>query len=422
MKNRKSEIYFIALIMLVVLVLVGLTWANYQFVMQNPGGNDFIPRWIGTRLFLMEGLSPYSEEVSQEIQEMIFSRSETRGEDKSLFVYPFYSAYIFAPFALISDYNTARAIWMTILEISVIAITVASLSLSRWRIRPVTLVVLLVFSLLWYHGIRPLISGNAVTLIALFITGAFLAIRAKMDSLAGFLLALSTIKPQIVVLIIPFIFLWAISQKRWILIWSTLGVLALLIASTSLFIPDWIMQNLRQIVSYPGYTFTGTPGAILQEWVPGVGTQLGWFFSILMAGILIWEWRAAWGKDFQWFFWTACLTLVITNLIGIRAETANYIILFPVLVLIFASWDKHWGVFGRVIIDFSFLLLFFGLWWLFLSSIRDYYDQAAQSPLMFFTLPILLLIGLYWIRWWVLRPEKPWLDKLNKSRNGTALS
>jgi len=75
MKNRKSEFYFIALIMLVLLVLVGLTWANYQFVMQNPGGNDFIPRWVGSiqwsqnhlyasLLFLSFFLLPYASQQS----------------------------------------------------------------------------------------------------------------------------------------------------------------------------------------------------------------------------------------------------------------------------------------------------------------------------------------------------------------------
>ena len=404
-----------------ILVLVGLTWANYQFAVQNPGGNDFIPRWLGTRLFLMEGLSPYSDEVSQQIQEMIFGRSAMSGEDKSLFVYPFYAVYIFSPYALIPEYNMARAVWMTTLEISVIAIAIASVSLSRWRIHPVMLGLLLIFSVLWYHSIRPLINGNAAILIALFIVGAFLAIRSELDGLAGFLLALSTIKPQMVVLLIPFILIWAISQKRWILIWSTLGGIGLLIASTSLFIPDWVMQNLRQIFSYPDYTLPGTPGAILQEWIPGVGKQLGWFLTIFLGGLLIWEWRAAWEKDFQWFFWTACLTLVITNLVGIRTATANYIALFPALILIFASWDEHWGVFGKVLVVFSFLLLFFGLWWLFLVTLDELYNQATQSSIMFFPLPLLLLIGLYWIRWWVLRPEKPWMDQLRGSKKGKIL-
>ena len=28
-------------------LLVGLTWANYQFAVRSPGGNDFLTRWVG---------------------------------------------------------------------------------------------------------------------------------------------------------------------------------------------------------------------------------------------------------------------------------------------------------------------------------------------------------------------------------------
>jgi hypothetical protein len=246
--------------------------------------------------------------------------------------------------------------------------------------------------------------------------GALLAIRAKLDSLAGFLLAMTTIKPQMVILLIPFIFLWAISQKRWMLIWSTLGILILMIAAMSLLIPDWIIQNLRQVLTYPNYTLPGTPGAILQAWLPGVGSELGWLLTIILAGVLIWEWRAAWGKDFEWFFFTACLTLVITNLIGIRTTTANYIALVPALILLFATWDRHWDRFGKFLIGFSYLLLLLGLWWLFLTTLSQTQHQTTQSSVMFFPLPIFLLLGLYWIRWWVVQPEKLWLDQLKKLR------
>jgi len=394
--------------------LVGLIYANYQYVKQNSGGNDFLPRWVGTRLFLTQDLSPYSDEVNREIQEMIFGREASSGEDKSLFVYPFYSIFIYSPYALFSDYNLARALWMTTLEISLIAITLGSLSLSQWRLHPVLIILLMIFSILWYHAMRPLINGNTAIVIALMIVGAFLAIRANVDSLAGFLLAMTTIKPQMVILLIPFIFLWAISQRRWMLIWSTLGILILMIAGMSLLIPDWIVQNLRQILAYPQYTLPSTQGAILQEWLPGIGSELGWLMTIILAGVLIWEWRAAWGKDFQWFFWTACLTLVITNLIGIRTTTANYIALVPALILIFASWDRHWDLFGKFLIGFSYIFLLIGLWWLFILTLTETQHQATQSSVMFFPLPLFLWIGLYWIRWWVVRPEKLWLDHLKQ--------
>ena len=414
MEQSRAALLPILLMILIVLVLAGLTWVNYSYALHNPGGNDFIPRWLGTRLFIMEGLSPYSEATSQAIQEMVFGRSAHAGEDRSLFVYPFYSLYIFAPFALVADFNMARALWMTVLEVSLILLAVAGLALSRWRIQPVLLVALLVLSVLWYHGVRSVINGNAAILCSLFIAGAFLAIRAGQDGVAGFLLALATIKPQIVILLDIFIILWAISHRRWPLVWSFLGSLALLAATTSLLIPDWIWQNLRQVASYPNYTLPGTPGAIFALWMPGVGSRLGWALTILLAGVLIFEWRLAWAKGFEWFLWTACLTLTITNLIGIRTATDNFLALLPAMILVLATWDQDWGLFGRGLVILSLIGMFFGLWWLFLSTIYELNGQVTQGPVMFFPVPVFTLVGLYWIRWWYLRPPRPLLDQFRR--------
>jgi hypothetical protein len=233
----------------------------------------------------------------------------------------------------------------------------AMIRVTHWKIANWLFIILILFSILWYHSVRPVINGNPSVLVALFISIAFLAIWQEMDPLAGFLLALTTIKPQMVILLIPFVILWAISRKRWTLIWSFLGSMAILVFSGTLLVLDWIMQNLR-----------------------------------------------------QWFLWTACLTLVITNLIGIRTATANYVALFPALILILSILDNRWGRNGRIIILVSLPLLFFGLWWLFISTLTIS-DQPIQHPILFFPLPVLLLIGLYWIRWQAIKSPSALLEE-----------
>jgi hypothetical protein len=420
LESRNTTLTFIIVLLASLSVLVALTWANYRFAVQNPGGNDFLPRWLGVRKFLMEGVSPYSPETTQEIQEMLFARSAQPTEDQSLFVYPFYALFIMAPFSLIGDYETARAVWMTALEVSLVLLAGIGISLSRWKLRPVGILAMLVFAALWYHGVRSVVNGNPAVLSALFIGAAFMAIRAEQDGLAGLFLALATIKPQMLVLLAPFIIIWSISRQRWLILWSFLGCLALLIGSTMLLIPDWPVQNLRQVLSYPLYTSPGTPGGIFAAWMPGVGRQLGWLLTVVLGGILIWEWRAARGKDFAWFLWTACLTLAITNLVGVRTATDNFLALFPAIVLVFATWHQQWGILGRGLVNLNYLLLFVGLWWLFLATVQAG-DQVQQHPVMFFPVPVFVLVTLYWIRWWALRPVAPLLDELRRSQGDYAL-
>jgi hypothetical protein len=388
---------------------------NLRYAHQNPGGNDFIPRWLGTRLFLIEEQSPYSEQTTQQIQRFIFGRLAQPDEDQSLFVYPFYSIFLFAPFSVIKEFATARALWMTFLELSLLLVVVFSLNLARWRLSPFMLGWVFLFSALWYHSVRPIINGNASVAVALLIILAFLTIRVEQDALAGFFLAFATIKPQMVVLLIPFVLLWALSHRRWTLINSTIASLVILVVIGYLLEPSWILENLRQMVAYPEYTLAGSPGAILAEWLPGVGSQMGWALTVFMAGMLLREWRAAWMQDFQGFLWTACLTLTATNLIGVRTATENYIALLPAVLLVFSVWDARWGRLGRWLVILSSLLLFAGLWWLFLATIQAG-DQPIQNPIMFFPLPFFLLAGLYWVRHWALHSSAPLLDQLRRKQ------
>lgn len=69
--------------LLVLLTLVALTEVNYRFALANPGGNDFLARWMGAHMWLKEGLSPYNERVSLASQVAIYGRPADagRGED-----------------------------------------------------------------------------------------------------------------------------------------------------------------------------------------------------------------------------------------------------------------------------------------------------------------------------------------------------
>jgi hypothetical protein len=414
LKRLPTELVFALLIALAVISLVFLTWANYRYSVQNPGGSDFLPRWVGTRLFLMEGQSPYSDETTQEIQRLFYGRPARSGEDQVLFVYPFYSIFLFSPFAMIENYDFARAVWMTVLEVSVLLLVIAGLSLNRWRLSPFMLGLLMLFAALWYYTVRALINANVSLLIALVVALAFLAIRRERDGLAGLLLALTTIKPQMVILLIVLVLLWSASNRRWILFWSILGNLMLLSAVTSLLIPNWIWQNMVQLFAYPDYTLPTTSGEIFAVWMPGVGVRLGYALTVIIIATLVFEWRQAWGKEFRWLLWASGLTLAATQLVGIPTATENYMIMFPALLMVFAAWDEQWRSWGRLLIFFSYVLLFFGVWWLFLATLERG-EQPIQGLILFFPLPVFLLIGLYWVRWWVLRPERPLMHRWRRS-------
>lgn len=391
-------------ILLILVTLILITWANYSFAKENPGGNDFLVHWVGTRALLVDGLSPYSDEVAERIQTMAYGRPAQPGEHELRVAYPLYSALIFLPYAFIGDYVLARALWMTTLEVALIGLVILSLRLTRWKIKKWLLILLLLFSIFWYHSFRPLINGNAVILLALFLAAAIIALNSGKDELAGVLLAFSTIKPHLVLLPIICILIWTIASRRWrILLWLLITILFLSV-SAALLVPDWILQNLREVLRYTSYNPPGTLGAVFELWLPATGRGLGWAVSGVLGILLLIEWFMVRGKDFRWFLWTICLTLVVSQWIGIQTDPGNFIILFLPLILVYAIWIERWGNTGNLLSAGVILLLLVGPWALFLQTVT-YADQPMQHPVMFFPLPIFLLVTLYWVRWWAIRPS-----------------
>jgi len=412
LKNPKNNFVKIILATVGILGMFALlTWGNYRFAVENPGGNDFLVHWVGTRSLVTEGLNPYSDEVAVKIQTIAYGRPAEPGEHELRVAYPLYSVIVFLPFALVGDFTLARAIWMTVLEISLVMLTILSLRLVNWRVGPVMLGLLLLFSLFWYHGLRPLINGNAVILVALGLVGGFLALRSGADELAGVLFAITTIKPQVVLLVLVFVVFWAFNRGRMRIVWWLVGTVVLLSLSAALLIPNWIVDNLREVIRYPSYNPPGTPRAAFMEWWPAWGSRLGWTLTGLMVVILIIEWWSNRKADFRGFLWTVCLTLVVAQWIGIQTDPGNFIVLFPAIILVFSQLDDRWKRGGRAFVILSLLVLGVAIWAIFLNTLQIG-DQPVQSAVMFFPLPAFLLLTLYWIRWWTVQPPAVWYDTL----------
>jgi len=416
---RKNSNYLFGAALIFILALVaGLTWANYQYARQNPGGNDFLVHWEGTRNFLLTGTSPYSDETALAIQTLAYGRAAQPGEHELRVAYPLYSIVLFMPFALIPDFTFARAIWMTVLEAALILLSFLSIRIADWKPNLLVLTIFLMFSIFWYHGLRPLINGNAVILIALFMVGAFYAIKNGNDELAGVLLAFSTIKPQLAVILVGFVLIWSLRQGRLKIVVWLLTTLLLLVLSAVLLIPDWMLQNLREVMRYPGYNPPGTLATALLALLPGLGERLPWVIAGFLGVIMGGEWFLVKpNPDFKTFLWTASLSLVISQWIGIQTDPGNFIILMPALVLSLSLLESRWR-WGKAFTYALLLGLVTGLWVLFVQTAIPGY-QLQQSPIMFLPLPAVLLVLLYWVRWWVFRPPSVWFDDVaayNQSR------
>jgi hypothetical protein len=391
------------LIGLALAALTGLIWVNAQFVEHSPGGIDFLARWMGARYWLKEGISPYDKRVSLASQQMIYGRAAkpAEGEDVAHFVYPLHSMVFFGPFGLL-EFSAARTLWMTLLEFSLAGLAVVSVNLLDWKVSSVKLVFLVLFSLLWYYGVRTIIVGQFAGLNASLIAMVLLLILRGQDTGAGFLLALATAKPQMVFLLVPFIILWALSVRRRQIIFGFLAAFGLMMVVCLLLIPRWPLQMYYQLMDYLDYTSIGSPLSMIAGAAPGIENVLHWGLYIIVIGYLILEWFLAWGKGERWFVWTALLTVVVTNLVAFRGPTTNYVMMLPALFFIFKLLEDRWADVGRVAVVGWLVILFGGLWALSVVTVEENVEGAIMDLLP----PFFCLLGLWWVRWWAINPPR----------------
>lgn len=221
--------------------------------------SGLLPRWIGARAAL-HGQNPYSPEVVREIQTVFYGHPLAPGDpaNPETFLYPATLVPLLAPLAPLS-LPAARAVFL--------GISIPLLAAGVWfllRILPVPLtrharIAVLLLTLgswpaLW--GFRML----QMTMIigALIFISWYLLVRGY-RVLPGILLALTTVKPQLVLPLLTVLFVWAILRRQWTLITSALATLALLLGVTELLVPHWFGHWRAALRNYTGITGTAPP-------------------------------------------------------------------------------------------------------------------------------------------------------------------
>jgi len=412
--SRTLTLIAILLSILVSIVLLGgLVWTNTLFVQNHPLEKDFLVPWLGARTLLQYGDNPYGDAATQRAQIVYYGRLAVEGEDPLLLSVAFPLELFYFPFALIPNYPLARGFWMTLIEIALVALGLTSLRLTGWRPVSSLLPVLLLFSVFWVYGFTAILKGGAVVFIALAVVGSLLAIQTHQDELAGALLVIPLFKMGITTGFMVFILWWMFYHRRWRILAGILMALIVLLGLTFLFLPNWFFPFVRGVIAHFIYQPGLTPGQMLGTWWPSVGPRLGWMLTGIGLVALLLEWRATRGDDPRQFILTACLTLAITPLLGIPYSAQDVLLLFIPLIMFLTilgeRWHrlKGWGISGITLI-----ILFFLSW---LQPAIKYLGGNTKSweglvPMIF---PILLTIGLYWMRWWAIHTPRTWSDSLS---------
>jgi hypothetical protein len=383
------------LLAVAVAVFVAGVWLTYTlFTSRYAGGNDFYPRWMGGRALLREGMNPYSEAVTLRIQVGIHGRpAQHPGEDQGAFAYPPYSLLLFWPLCFIDNYPLARAIWLWVLLAGLIAAAVLWMQVIRWRPRPGLWMLTILWHVALYHNLRALVLGQFAVFVLLALMAALWAMQRGRDGWAGLFLALSTVKPPMVYLAIPWILLWAAGKRRWRLWWGFGISMALLTLGSMLLLPSWISDLVRQALTYPSYTVYGSLTWMIVQYVLGLGraAEIG-AIVMLALGLLVLGWRL-WRGTWEQMVWMLGLLLLMTNFFTPRIATTNYLTLVPWALWGFRRMQLAWGRRGTWAVVALEVISLLGLWVLFLATIEGNFERAP----VYFPFPAAILLLLAWL-------------------------
>jgi hypothetical protein len=390
----------LALLLMIGVFLLINVWTVYTYITSRfPGANDFFLRYQGARSYLLDGLNPYSREATDRVEIGLYGHVAEPGQYPGDFVYPFYTIFLVAPLALL-PYAVASAIWMVLLGTFVVASFWLVADEFAWRPPGWLLILGLIWSLILYPSARGMFLGQPGTLVACLELITLWALCKGRDSLAGVVLAISTLKPSMGYLIVPFLLLWALATRRWRFIGSFAALLAVMVGASFLLLPSWLSDWLAQVVRYPSYTEIESPvWVITSYYLPFLGRAGEVIIDAALVGLMLWAWyRVLVRRDQRLFDWTIALTLTVTHLVTPRTATPHFVVFSFVYVFYFRQImraDRRWGALTVTAIMAAILVV---LWLLFLSTVSNRFEH----PIMYLPLPIGSLLLLWFTRrtWW----------------------
>ena len=384
LRHSLAALLFLAL-------LAGQSWATYHFFTSNsPGANDFYARWANGCALVWTGENPYSEEVTRRTQIGMHGRPAKRGEDLAAYSYPLYTLFFFWPLCFIQNYPLVQAIWMSLMFYTLIAGLLLTIRVAGWRPPTWLWSVTLLWGILNYPHARALILGQIATVVFLALTVTLLALDQGRDWWAGALLALATIKPQMSFLLIPWVLWWSAWRRRW-RVWKGFALaMTLLVGVSFLLVPTWaadFLQDLRQYDVISATDYQSLTWIVTRHFLQlgPVVEDLGLALFSLHALLEMWRGRRGEREEFVWI---TGLILILTHFIAPRTATTHYTMLLLPLFAWFANLREQLGRQARWVVLSAEVILFFGQWVIFLTTLQGDYETA----LVYLPFPVLMLI------------------------------
>jgi hypothetical protein len=364
----------------------------------RPRGNlsDLYPRWLGARELLLHGRDPYSADVTREIQAGYYGRplDASRPDDphdKAGFAYPTYVVFFLAP-TIRLPFPVIKRGFFWLLVVVTLGVSLVWLQVLRWSLPFWSQISVLTLSLGSIAVMQGLKLQQISLLVAGLIAAAIALLMAGQSVAAGILLAVATIKPQIVVLLLLWLALWTLGdwRRRYRLFVSFVVSVVILCGAAEWLLPHWIPRFWHALHDYQNYTgaisvLDGLLGA------PSIVAPWSWILELgALAALLFACWRERkQPASAESFAFMASLVLAVTILLVPTSAQYNQVLLIPALLWLVKERRSIWqrSRINRILFGMTVALVV----WPWISSVelaalsfilpRDVVDRAWAVPI-----------------------------------------
>jgi hypothetical protein len=319
---------------------------RYDAAHGEPRGNlsDLYPRWLGSRELLLHGRDPYTPEFTRETQAGYYGRPlapdghRNRSYDQG-FYYPVYVAFFLAPTINLPFPIVQKGFFWLLLSLTVITIPLWTRVL-HWPMTPwafATLVVLTIGSLTFVEGL--LLQQITLFVVPLMAVAVALLVFDRPIP-AGILLAFSTVKPQLVFLLLLWLAIWTLADWRHRYRWaaSFLLTMVILCAASEWYLPHWIprfWQALREYRSYTGEM------SVTDEMIGAPWSRVIEVSAAAVLNVACWRERRQ-AANTSAFAFICCLVLAVTILVTPTYGLYNQLLLVPALLIMLKDRRTIW--------------------------------------------------------------------------------
>ncbi|MGA7521698.1 MAG: glycosyltransferase family 87 protein [Acidobacteriaceae bacterium] len=293
----------------------------------NPASRpDLYSPWMGARAVL-HGIDPYTPAMTAQIQKDIYGHVLLPAEtwDRQAFVYPAYIAFLLGPFTVL-PWKLVSPLFAVLAPLAVGAGVWSWMCFCGTRFGPLTSATVVATVVASWPALWGCYQRQPSLFVIAAIAVALLLFRQGHDVSAGTLLALATVKPQLMVLVAVWLLTIAVAHRRWRFVGMFVLTMLILIGGALLLIPGWIPQWVHAGAAYAHYPAKIPLLVFLFGRYAGFALLLA---AVLLVGVKLWNagLPAPNGPDFPR---TAALVLTLT----ICAMPQNPWLVFNDLLLI----------------------------------------------------------------------------------------